>query len=156
MTGQIKLIVERNSVYGTDLVPNTITPSELRISHRYWTTKSFPSINLCAILSTTTTGCSMCRLPNCSLRCARPKTLKPSLVTPRNFSSSIRSLLCGCLTCSHMSARISETGEPQSNSRPGHWKPLMTPGPASNFRLWWRADGLPGPFTFAEEMQLAV
>ena len=156
ITGQTKLIVEQKSVYGTDLFPNTITPSELRISHWYYTRKSFPSMNLCEILSTTTTGCSMCRLPNCSLRWARPKTLKPSRVTLWNFSSSIKSLLFGCLTCSHMSARISVTGEPQSTSRPEHWKPLMTPGTASNFRLWYKNDGWPGPLTSAAEMQLAV
>ena len=155
MRGQIKFIVERKSVYGTDFLPNTMTP-EFKMSHWYWTKKSIPSINLCAILWTTTTGCSMCRLPNCSLRWARPKTLKPSRVTPWNFSSSMRSLVCGCLICFHMSARISVTKEPHSTSRPRHWRPLMTPGTASNFRFWWRDDGLFGKLTFAEEMKLAV
>ena len=33
MTGQIKLIVEQNSVYSTDFFQNTMTPSELKMSH---------------------------------------------------------------------------------------------------------------------------
>ena len=67
-TGQTKLIVERNSLYGTDDLPNTIAASMLRMSQRHLTRKSLPKMNLCVILSTTMAGCSTLSPPKCSLR----------------------------------------------------------------------------------------
>ena len=94
-------------------------------------------MNLCSILSITTTGCSMCRLSNCSLIWAGSKSFNP-FSTLWNYVLSIHRLLCGCLICSNMSAQISLIKKLQSTSKPKHLRPLMTPRIANNFLFWWR------------------
>ena len=46
-----------------------------------------------------------------------------------------QNFLWGYRTCSDMSTRIIVTEKLQLTNKPGHWKPLITPKTASDFRL---------------------